>query len=568
MPCSMQQRDAQGGYVLVALLASSAIMLAALALAIPRMAVQAQRVKEETLVYRGKQYRRAIELYFREHRKYPEDLDDLEDTDGVRYLRKRYKDPLTGEDQWRMIHMGADGRFKDSLLYDLAEESEENGQDDGWGSSFGGSDSQQSFGAGGPAHLADPRGGSFAGPGGAAPSVPPPLPGQFQGGSRAQTVRQSAAPDPTQQMRYGQGFEFPMGAQQSGPGQQPRPGDGPDGPSIRQQPDYRATTLPSQMPMDENRPPPPNPNAPFGQQRQPGRPGFDPTRSLQGLGGGLPFRAGGIQPAALPGGRTPAGRQAYGPGTAPGRTQAGSARPPVAGGNPAAFAQQGVGVSATSIIQRLLTTPRPGGLAGLQGYQQVQAAGGGGAAAFQEGIAGVASLVEDIGVKTYAGRELYNEWEFVYDYRKDQGSGMDPAAGAPADRRPQGVEARGLGSNAGMGVGISPRGRQTSPGPRSPALGGNYPGGLGAGIVRTPGTASRPGYSYGRQPSAGGPYRPAADGDPYRPTGTPSPYGDPSGAPFLYETPPDIDDPNPANRPDGPFPLNRPPAPEADPRRR
>ena len=48
-------------YVLVALLASSAIMLATLALAIPRMAVQSQRIKEETLVYRGKQYQRAIE---------------------------------------------------------------------------------------------------------------------------------------------------------------------------------------------------------------------------------------------------------------------------------------------------------------------------------------------------------------------------------------------------------------------------------------------------------------------------------------------------------------------------
>ena len=89
-----------------------------LVMAMPRVAMQAQRVREETLIYRGEQYKRAVQLYFRKYKKYPAKLDDLEESDGVRFLRRRYKDPLTGEDEWRLIHMGSDGRFKDSLLFD------------------------------------------------------------------------------------------------------------------------------------------------------------------------------------------------------------------------------------------------------------------------------------------------------------------------------------------------------------------------------------------------------------------------------------------------------------------
>ena len=114
-------RGGQGGYALLALLATSAILLAGLALSLPRMAMQALRVKEERLIERGEQYRRAIELYYREHGKYPPELDDLEDTDGVRYLRRRYKEPMGTTGEWRIIHMGTDGRFEDSLLHDLGE---------------------------------------------------------------------------------------------------------------------------------------------------------------------------------------------------------------------------------------------------------------------------------------------------------------------------------------------------------------------------------------------------------------------------------------------------------------
>lgn len=40
------------------------------------------------------------------------------------------------------------------------------------------------------------------------------------------------------------------------------------------------------------------------------------------------------------------------------------------------------------------------------------------------GIAGVASKSEDPGIKTYNDRSKYNEWEFVYDPRKDKTNPM------------------------------------------------------------------------------------------------------------------------------------------------
>jgi hypothetical protein len=57
--------------------------------------------------------------------------------------------------------------------------------------------------------------------------------------------------------------------------------------------------------------------------------------------------------------------------------------------------------------------------------------------AFQEGIAGVASKAEQFGVKVYKGKNLYTEWEFVYDYRQDAGmNGMPGAPGAMGELNP------------------------------------------------------------------------------------------------------------------------------------
>jgi type II secretory pathway pseudopilin PulG len=62
------------------------------------------REKEEELLFRGNQYRYAIERYFYSPpaQQYPSSIDDLltdnRTATGKRHLRQKFKDPMTGED--------------------------------------------------------------------------------------------------------------------------------------------------------------------------------------------------------------------------------------------------------------------------------------------------------------------------------------------------------------------------------------------------------------------------------------------------------------------------------------
>lgn len=70
------------------------------------------RDKEEELLFRGEQYRKAIDLYYFSipgRREYPQSIDDLlkdpRSPTGKRYLRQKYKDPMTGEDFEEIKHI-------------------------------------------------------------------------------------------------------------------------------------------------------------------------------------------------------------------------------------------------------------------------------------------------------------------------------------------------------------------------------------------------------------------------------------------------------------------------------
>jgi type II secretory pathway pseudopilin PulG len=79
--------------VLLVALSVMAIMMAAV---MPVWKHAAQREKEEELIFRGKQYARAVELYGRKiANALPPNLDVLL---GQKFLRKKYKDPITGQD--------------------------------------------------------------------------------------------------------------------------------------------------------------------------------------------------------------------------------------------------------------------------------------------------------------------------------------------------------------------------------------------------------------------------------------------------------------------------------------
>jgi len=67
---------------------------------------QVKREKEEELLFRLTQFRVAIAQYRAAHNAYPRELKDLlEDRAQFsvrRYLRRIYKDPFTGKDDWRL----------------------------------------------------------------------------------------------------------------------------------------------------------------------------------------------------------------------------------------------------------------------------------------------------------------------------------------------------------------------------------------------------------------------------------------------------------------------------------
>lgn len=82
------------------------LMVIALTVEAPRIAQQIKREKEEDLIHRGNEYKNAIKKYFRKFGQYPVSLDQLKNTNNMRFLRKRYIDPFTGKDDWRLLHPG------------------------------------------------------------------------------------------------------------------------------------------------------------------------------------------------------------------------------------------------------------------------------------------------------------------------------------------------------------------------------------------------------------------------------------------------------------------------------
>jgi len=66
---------------------------------------QMKRDQEEELIHRGVQYSRAVKKYVKKVGRYPNTLEDLENTSNIRFLRKRYKDPITHKD-FKLLHLG------------------------------------------------------------------------------------------------------------------------------------------------------------------------------------------------------------------------------------------------------------------------------------------------------------------------------------------------------------------------------------------------------------------------------------------------------------------------------
>ena len=94
----------QHGYVLLTLMLFVALLTIGMMALVQNIEQQIKRDREEELIHRGVQYSRAVQHYFKKFGRYPTKIEDLESTNNIRFLRKRYKDPVTGKD-FKPLHM-------------------------------------------------------------------------------------------------------------------------------------------------------------------------------------------------------------------------------------------------------------------------------------------------------------------------------------------------------------------------------------------------------------------------------------------------------------------------------
>lgn len=106
MQSNRAPHQSESGFVLLAVIFLTLALLISLAIAAPKIAQSIQRDRDLETIHRGEQYKRAIKLYYKKFGAYPTSIDQLVNTNDIRFLRKRYTDPLTGKDDWKPVIYG------------------------------------------------------------------------------------------------------------------------------------------------------------------------------------------------------------------------------------------------------------------------------------------------------------------------------------------------------------------------------------------------------------------------------------------------------------------------------
>jgi uncharacterized membrane protein YgcG len=448
------RRRSESGFALLLIFVLAAGIAIFMLNQLPRVCFETQRDREEMLIQRGEQYKRAIGLYVRKWGRYPAKIEDLENTNNIRYLRRRYIDPMTGKDEWRIVHAGPGGMLTDSLVQ---------------------------------------KAGAAIGPDGKPIQGTPGMPGasgmnsasgmNVNPGNTGATTGDPNQPAQVNDAVKARPSDRPIGQpgmQQSGMLQPGQPGYDPSQPNNQANQGYN----PNFNPYYGYSTAPQGATGATTYQQQPGQPG-NPQQQLT-----YPGQPGYVQPGQ-PGSQQANQSPFAQPGMAQPGVQLGNGVPqqfpqpgafvPVtgAGGPVTSGAQQ---TTAAQMIQQILTQPRPmpANLAAATGQNPVSTFGGGGGggggfggggggfggtsqgsgfggtspdpstfnnssgqsapSSFNNqqagggGIAGVATKYKGPSIKIYDDRQKYQEWEFVYDPRKEamkqvqggQGQGTSP----------------------------------------------------------------------------------------------------------------------------------------------
>ena len=103
------------GYALLFVMIAATVLLVSLTAVLPGIYQEGQREREQELIFRGTQYARAIAGFHQKFQRYPTSVNELTKlTNGWRFLRKEFADPMTPNGKWRFVHANAQGVLLDS----------------------------------------------------------------------------------------------------------------------------------------------------------------------------------------------------------------------------------------------------------------------------------------------------------------------------------------------------------------------------------------------------------------------------------------------------------------------
>src|SRR5258708_12874499 len=81
--------------MLITLMLALALITIALLTVVPEIGQQIRRDREEEMRHRGTSYMRAIQHFYKKLGPYPMRVEELENTNNIRYLPNPHKDPMT-----------------------------------------------------------------------------------------------------------------------------------------------------------------------------------------------------------------------------------------------------------------------------------------------------------------------------------------------------------------------------------------------------------------------------------------------------------------------------------------
>jgi hypothetical protein len=94
---------------MMALLLTVALMIIFTAAILPTIKFEIEHDREQEMIHRGVQNSRAIRAYYKKFGRYPARIEDLESTNNMRFLRKRYKDPMNCQagkcQDFKLLHL-------------------------------------------------------------------------------------------------------------------------------------------------------------------------------------------------------------------------------------------------------------------------------------------------------------------------------------------------------------------------------------------------------------------------------------------------------------------------------